>query len=51
MPVTHPSVQNLAHREGMRLAGWSGLSDATRWSGFSALMFRGIGLVWLSEKL
>lgn len=41
VPVTHPSVQNLAHREGMRLAGWSGLSDVTRWSALSALMILG----------
>lgn len=27
VPVTHPSVQNLAQSEGMRLAGCSGLSD------------------------
>jgi hypothetical protein len=32
VPVTHPRVQNLAHSEGMRLAGWSGLSDVMSWS-------------------
>lgn len=32
VPVTQPKVQNFAHREGMRLAGWSGLSDRTNWS-------------------
>lgn len=35
VPVTHPKVQNLAQREGMRLAGWSGSLDVTSWSGFS----------------
>lgn len=35
VPVTQPNVQNLAHRDGMRLAGWLGLSDWTRWSWFS----------------
>ncbi len=32
VPVTQPSVQNLAHSEGIRFAGWSGLSDTTRLS-------------------
>jgi len=32
VPVTQPSVQNLAQREGIKLAGWSGLLDWTRWS-------------------
>lgn len=27
VPVTHPKVQNLAHSEGMRLAGCSGSED------------------------
>lgn len=35
VPVTHPSVQNLAQREGMRFAGWSGLSD---WTSESSLV-------------
>lgn len=29
VPVTHPKVQNLAHSEGMRLAGCSGSEDVT----------------------
>lgn len=29
VPVTQPRVQNLAHSEGMRLAGWLGSSDRT----------------------
>lgn len=27
VPVTQPKVQNLAHKDGMRLAGWSGSSE------------------------
>lgn len=32
VPVTQPRCQNLAHREGMRLAGWVGEGEVTRWS-------------------
>jgi hypothetical protein len=32
VPVTQPSVQNLAQSEGIRFAGWFGSSDWTRWS-------------------
>lgn len=35
VPVTQPSVQNLAQREGIRLAGWSGSSD---WTSRSSLV-------------
>lgn len=35
VPVTHPRVQNLAHSEGMRLAGCSGLSEVMSWSAAS----------------
>ena len=35
VPVTHPKFQNLAQREGIRLAGWSGSLEVTSWSGFS----------------
>lgn len=31
VPVTQPRVQNLAHSEGMRFAGWFSSSDWTRW--------------------
>lgn len=30
VPVTHPKVQNLAHREGIKLAGWLGSTEVTR---------------------
>jgi len=36
VPVTQPSVQNLAQREGIKFAGWSGSADCTRWSLLSA---------------
>jgi hypothetical protein len=32
VPVTQPNVQNLAHSDGMRLAGWAWSLDVTRWS-------------------
>lgn len=32
VPVTQPKVQNLAHSEGMRFAGWFSSSEQTRWS-------------------
>lgn len=30
VPVTHPNVQNLAQRDGIRLAGWLGSSEVMR---------------------
>lgn len=54
MPVTQPSVQNFAQREGMRFAGWSGSSD---WTSRSSLVlmagdYAGLNLIGvdLGEK-
>ena len=41
VPVTQPSVQNLAHSEGIRLAGCCSLSEWIKWS----LLVPSIGLV------
>lgn len=48
MPVTQPSVQNLAQREGMRFAGCSGSSDWTSRSSLVLMAGDYAGLSWLS---
>lgn len=42
VPVTHPNVQNLAHNEGMRLAGCSGSVEVMSWSGLSTTVVSAI---------
>lgn len=49
VPVTQPSVQNFAQREGIRFAGWSGSSD---WTSRSSLVLMVgscaiLNLVWV----
>lgn len=55
MPVTQPSVQNFAQREGMRFAGWSGSSDWTSRSSLVLMVgsYAILNLVWvdLDEKI
>lgn len=49
MPVTQPSVQNFAQREGMRFAGWSGSSDWTSRSSLVLMVgsYAILNLVWV----